>query len=118
MSEIVGLVRELQDIDNELKRLRKVCRDLRARKTRIESEILFYLEEKDQPGIKYRNLAIVTQDKTKRIYTKKVDKLTVGEEILEKYGIENPKEVLGEVLDAMKGPSEKQKKIALKKIRS
>jgi hypothetical protein len=97
---------ELQDLDNEMKRLRKQMRTLKEQKERCEKRILEYLDVNEQPGLKMNGTIIMAQDRRKRKYQRKSDKLARGEYILQKHGLFNSKEALDEVLEAMRGSPE------------
>lgn len=97
---------ELQNLDTELKRLRKRMRILRDQKEQCEKRILEYLDVNDQPGVKMNGTIIMAQERRKRKYQKKSDKLTRGQYILQKHGIHNSKEALEEIMEAMRGSPE------------
>ena len=62
---IQGKVNELNSIQNELTVLRKRSSALRQRAKQIEQEIKDYLDAKDQPGLKYKGMAIIRETKPK-----------------------------------------------------
>lgn len=116
MSDIKGLINELQSINTNLKLLRKETMQLNKRKKKIEKELSEFIEHKEQPGLKYKNIAILPNEKTKREYKKRVDKERDGRSVLEKYGIQNSDSVLKEVIEAMKGAEFTTNTIKVKKI--
>ena len=113
---ITGLVNELAEIKNELKRRRKETKKLNDRKKTLENEIKQFLESKDQLGIKYQGSAFITESKEMCIRRKKIDKEEDGRRILEKYGIPNSDRILAEVIDAMRKTEEKTV-LTMKKIK-
>ena len=116
MSEIHGDVEELSSIDAEMRRLRKRLRELGIQKKRVEARVLNYLKEKDHPGIKYKGTAIVAEDRHHRSYKKKSEKFKDGLSILEDYGVSDSKNVLDEVIEAMKGSPRRKPCLKLRKL--
>lgn len=100
---IIGYVKELKSLDNEIKRLMIEIKALRHRKGMVESEIIDYLRENNQPGIKYNDTVILAHEKSKRSVKKKPDKIDSGVVVLKKYGVIEPDKALLELIDAMKG---------------
>jgi len=47
---------------------------------------------------------------------KKKDREEEGKSVLEQYGVDNPDEVLSEILEAMRGPKSANYKLQIKKI--
>ena len=109
-------VNELNTIMAEIKRLNKVMADLRKRKREIEGRITTFLESKDQPGVKYKGMAIIAEESKKVLYKSQKEKHKDGIETLKKYGIQNPDEVFNEILINMKGEQLETKKLKIKKI--
>ena len=115
--EITGNVRELENLNIEIKRLSKQLRKLRARKKKLEGEISQYLEATNKPGVKYKGTAIIAENKIKYVKNrKKVDKENDGTYVLSQYGVKNPEKVLKELLEAMKGPKENTTVLKIKKF--
>jgi transposase len=106
MSSIQGDINEINQINKEITDLRKRLVILRETKTKIEKRINEFLQEKDQPGVKYKGMAITIEEMKKRTYKNKKTKETDGIDILQKYGIDNSKKVLSEILEAMRGDIE------------
>jgi hypothetical protein len=116
MSAIQNYINELKSLNVELKRLNKGAHLIRQRIKEIEKNILEYLKEKEQPGVKYQDMAIIIENKTKRINKSKKDIEEDSIKILEEYGLSNPKEVLEEILRARKGEEIENEKIKIKSI--
>lgn len=105
-SAITQDVTELKELDLEIKRLSKELKALRKHKEACEARIIEYLDVNDQPGLKYQGVTIIAQDRKKRKYQKKSEKIEKGVRVLEKHGIYNSKEALDEILEAMRGSPE------------
>jgi chromosome segregation ATPase len=110
---IQGKVTELQSIKGELKSLRERGTKLRTRIKEIEEEIDTYLEVKDQPGLKYKGLAITIDTKEKRKIKKKTDQINDAISVLEKHGVHNPKTVLDEIVEARRGSPTEHRKLKI-----
>ncbi len=115
---IQGKVNELKSIQNELTTLRKRSAGLRQRGKQIEKEIKDYLDAKDQPGLKYKGIAIVKETKAKHKPKKKADQKADAIYVLEQNGIEDPEKVLEEILTARKGSPTEQTKLKFKKYKN
>ena len=114
---IQGQVNELKSIQNELAALRKKGSALRKRVKEIEAEIDTYLDAKDQPGLKYKGMAIIRETKTKRNPKKKADQKADAIYVLEKHGVDDPEKVLEEVIEARRGTQTEQRKLKFKKYK-
>lgn len=117
MAEIVGDVNELKNIGEEIKRLNVRMRQLRNRYKEVESKICSFLKEKDQPGLKYKGMAIFAEDKEYRQYKNPKIKKDDAASILKQYGISDSSKIIEEIVEAMKGPTQSKKKIKLKQIK-
>lgn len=114
---IQGQVDELKSIQNELASMRKKGSALRKRAKQIEEEIDAYLDAKDQPGLKYKGMAIIRETKPKRNPKKKSDQKADSINVLEQYGVEDPEKVLEEVMEARRGTPTEQRKLKFKKYK-
>lgn len=101
--EILGDVNELQSLTQEMKRLREQSKALRQRKTEVEKKILEYLESSDQPGLKYKDIILLAENKETFKRGKAKDRILRGAEFLEQIGIDNGKQVITRLLEAIKG---------------
>jgi hypothetical protein len=107
---IQAKVDELNSIKKELEYVRKKTAPLRKRLKELEDEICVYLNAKEQQGLKYKNMAIIKEQKTVHAKKKKEEKLRESMSILRSYGIHNPERVLKELTESQKGsPLEKEK---------
>ena len=116
-TEIVGVVNELKSICSELKKHRNDTIRLNKRKKLLESQVIEYLRAKDEHGFKHNGVAIIAEEKEARGPKKRNEKLEGGISVLENYGIDNPKEVLEELLEKMKGSPVPTTKLKIKEIK-
>ncbi len=68
---IQNYVNELKEINTEIKRLKGVTSELKKRSIQIEKNIISYLNEKNIPGVKDKDTAIIIENKKKRINVSK-----------------------------------------------
>jgi hypothetical protein len=106
MSSIQADVNDLNNVRKELKRLRETMRNLQNLQKEYEKRILDYLETNDQPGVRYKGVTIIADEKQKRKYQRKADKLERGERMLRELGISDGKKVLENLLENLKGTPE------------
>lgn len=118
MSTIVSYINELQSINKAISENNKKNASLRKRAKHIEKEIAEYLEEKDQPGVKFQNVAIVVEKKPKWTTKKKKDREEDSLRILEDYGVTESRAALEDLMRVRKGEEFEDKKIKIKKIKS
>jgi hypothetical protein len=116
MSEIVASVNELSELNKELKRLRDDTRKINKRKKEIENTIKTYLESHNQPGVKYKNIAIIAEPIQKRTAVKKTEKSNIISSTLSAYGIHAKQNLVDELMDRLKGDLEDGIKIKVKDI--
>lgn len=111
MSELIASsIGELSQITKEIKTRSQELFKLRKRKDDLEEKIIQFLIEKDKPGVKYKNIAIVSEEKVKRERRKKADKKQSCMNIFGHYGISNGEKIFNEISEAIKG-SETTKKV-------
>lgn len=115
---IKGDIKELEDIEIEIKRINTQLNALRNKRNILKSNINQYLQAKDQPGVKYGNIAIIREEKEKFTSKgiKKKDKQDKAISILKQYGINNPKDVFNEIQNSLKGEKIVDSVIKVKKI--
>jgi len=111
---IQGKVDELNAIRQELKELRARGAALRKRAKTVEAEITEYLEAKDQPGLKYKGVAIIKETATKHKYKNRKDARLDAIEVLRRYGIHNSERVLDELMQVRKGSPTHYSKLKIK----
>lgn len=115
---VSGDVNELNQLDNEIKRVQSHLKELRIRKQTVESRIIDYLQQKNQPGVKYKGKALVLENKTKRINKSKVNKETDAISILSQYDIPEPEKVLEKILESRRGQAQEVTAIKIKTIKN
>ena len=104
MTEIVSAVNELKALEIDITNHRKILRKFFKRKKELESQIFKFLEAKEQPGLKYKDITIIAEKKEKHKRLKKKEKLQLGKDILNKFGItHNSDQILKELMDKLKG---------------
>ena len=108
-------INELNQIEEELSRMRKRMSQLRKQKEAVEQRVLQFLESKDQPGVKFRGKAILADKRTSRSYKNPKKKTEDGASILRQYGVHNADKVLDEIIEAMKGEKIEKEKLKIKK---
>lgn len=109
LEEIYKLKQEIKTRNNELKEIRERVKEL-------EQDVFNYLDEKDLPAVKYKNLVVFADKKETRGRKKKKDKERDCVKTLADAGIKNPKDIFDKVLEAMKGEKTNVTKLKLKNI--
>ena len=117
MSSIVSYISELQSINQAIAENNKKNASLRKRVKQLEKEIADYLEAKDQPGVKFQNVAIVVEKKPKWTTKNKKEKEKDSLRILEDYGVTESRSALEDLMRVRKGEEFEDKKIKIKKIK-
>ena len=102
-TQIRSEMKELKEVNTEIKRLAISLKMLRERKKGLEDDIIEYLNRTGQPGIKYEDLIVLAGEKKCREKKKKEEKELDVLTILEDHGIRNSRETYLEILEAMRG---------------
>jgi len=110
-------IKELNELDLEIKRLLTQLVNIRKMKKNVENRISVYLNDKNQPGVKYNGSAIILERKEKRTRMSKKEKEQCAISVLNKYNISNSKNVLDEIQESMKGAPTEITKIKITKIK-
>lgn len=113
---IRGKVEELQSIKREITASCKRTSKLRKREKELKIEIDEYLTYKDQPGLKYGNMAIIRDTKPTRKPKKKKERERDSIDVLGKY-VDDPEKVLLELLEARRGNLTDNYRIMVKPIK-
>lgn len=116
MSSITGAVSELNSIVAEQKRLRIQMRKLNLRKKSLEETIVNFLQEKEQPGLKYQGVAIVSEEKEVYKRKKNDEKKEDVKETLRNLGVRDTDKAYEELMKAMKGEADTAVKLKIKSI--
>jgi hypothetical protein len=102
-TEIRSNMKELKDINTEIKRLNFLLKGYRERKKELEDNIMEYLERTGQPGIKYEDLIVLSGERKARERKKKEEKEYDVLTLLEQNGVRNSRVLYNDILEAMKG---------------
>jgi hypothetical protein len=102
-TQIRSEMKELKEVNAEIKRLAISLKMLRDRKKGLEEDIIEYLDRTGQPGIKYEDLIVLAGEKKCRDKKKKEEKELDVLTILEDRGVRNSRETYLEILEAMRG---------------
>jgi hypothetical protein len=109
-------VNELNKLNYEIKRMSKELKILRRQAKECEARIVDFLKVKETPGVKFQGKAILLESKEKHSKKKKIEQQLDALEVLSKYGVDNPEEVLKEVLNARKGDATEIHKLKIKNL--
>jgi len=114
---IQGEVNELESIKVELSNLNKRAKQLRLRKKALEASIAEYIKSRNLPGVRHHGKAIVLESKSSRLgkSNKKRDQDALS--ILEQYGVQNPQNVLKQIMEARKGDLTTVEKIKMNNLK-
>jgi hypothetical protein len=96
-------MRELKEIKTEIDRLNTRVKELKEKKAVLEESIATYLEQTDQPGIKYEDMVVLARERKVRERKKNADKQDDIVRLLEESGISNSKGLYKQITEAMKG---------------
>lgn len=118
MSEIVATVQEIDILEKEIKTVKISLSKLIKRKKELETKIIDFLDHKDQPGLKYKDITIISEEKDRHTRLKKTDRVNKGASVLRKYGISNAEEVLKELMSNLKGDAVPYKTVKIKKLKN
>ena len=118
MISIKGSIHEMDEIKKEIDRNTKRNGELRKHYKKLESEVLKYLEENDEIGVKYKNIAVIVENKPKREIKKAKEAEKDVMQILEDYGVDSAdvSKVLKKITEAKKGEEIDNKKIKIKSL--
>lgn len=118
-SEIIAYVTELKSLTDDIKLRCNELKKLRKRKDELDKKIEDFLIEKDQPGVKYRDVAVVIEkNHYKRVPKKKTQKEEDCVNILKHYGISNAEKICNEVFESLKGDEVPKNSIKIKDPKS
>tara|TARA_A100000164_G_C21757933_1_gene700182 strand:- start:100 stop:471 length:372 start_codon:yes stop_codon:yes gene_type:complete len=116
-SFIKSLIDEINGIDKEIKTLKLRVKGLNSRRKTVEKQILEFLEQNEQPGVKYKNLAFYQETKARRKIKKKADKRNDCMNVLNSLGIQNSESAYRAIENAMRGNVREENALTIKKIR-
>jgi hypothetical protein len=113
---IKGYVDELKAIKLEQKSLRERLKILTNASKVAEQNILGFLEEKQQPGVKYNGTVITIDRATKRAHKSNKSKNSDSIEYLQSLGVDDPENVLKCLLESRRGAPMEKPKIKMNNI--
>jgi hypothetical protein len=113
---IKSCVDELEEIQNEIKRNNIKNSKLRQRTKELELNIKNYLDEKGQPGLKYKGKAIMIEEKEVRPAKKRKDREQAMISLFEELGVSDPREAFLRLQDVQKGEKTEKTVIKFKKL--
>ena len=116
-SKTVSDLKELKNITSEIKRINADCKVLRLKKKEIEDRITDYLNEVNQPGIKFGDIVVLSKESMRRKRLKKKEKEDNAVLILEDMGVLDPRKALDNILDSMKGEQIMMQSLQIKETR-
>jgi hypothetical protein len=117
MSDIPGLIIELKEISTEIINKSKEIAKLKYRKKHIEEQLCKFFDEKNQPGVKYKGVAVVAEEATTRTRKKKIEKENDCIGILKKNNVNNPEKIYKEIMDKMKGDEVTKKRVRIQSVK-
>ena len=106
---------ELESITTEIKRLYTLIKKLKNRSKELEINITSFLNEKNQPGIKYKDTTIILTTKKKQNYISKKKQQESTIELLRQNGVQNPQKVLQDITEMKKADCIEHSKLVIKK---
>ncbi len=112
-SKIAENMKELKNITDEIKRITYQVKELRERKNELESSILTYMIDNDQPGFKYRDMIVKRGETKTRARRKRREKEEEIMKVLSESGISDTKKTLEEILKAMSGEQSVKPKLKI-----
>lgn len=109
-------IQTLNQINAEIKRTLSTLRNLRTQAKNMEANIIAYLKSKEQNGVKYQGKAIVLENRPKNTIRKKAEQESDSIDILEAYGVRDPRRVLDELSRVKKGSPHEIEVLKFKKL--
>ena len=106
-SSVKANIEELQQIEQEIKRYYAAINKLKAKKREIEKSVSCFIEEKQLPGVKHKDLVIRLNTKVKAVSLGKTRKNEDMIAILRASGVQNPEDVISKLKGAGKTEVEK-----------
>lgn len=110
-------VQFLQELKTEIKIRAGELKKIREQAKATHERIIQYCVDRDLPGVKYGEIAVIVEDKDTRAPKKKKDKDEDAIRVLEDSGVHNATKVLEELLEARRGEKIAQKKVKINKMK-
>lgn len=114
--DIGAILKELYEITTELKQLKIECKSLNEQKKDREQKVIEYLKHADQPGIKYKNIIIFSEEKSKRKVKKRVEKQQDIKRVLKDAGVVDIDSVYNQIMEECRGKEEIVDSLKMKTI--
>ncbi len=102
-ARIANDMKELKTINNEIRRITIQLKNLREKKKELETHILSFLKQEEQPGLRYQEMVVLSGEKKIRDKKDKEQKEQQIITLLENAGISDAKGMYTNILEAMKG---------------
>jgi regulator of sigma D len=116
MADIPGLILELKELTNEIATRSKELTKLRKRKAKIDEQLCKFFDEKKQPGVKYKGVAVIAEDTKATVRKKKSEKEDACISLLKNYNVRDAEKIYKELVDKMKGETVSKKKIKISNV--
>jgi hypothetical protein len=115
-STVVSLMNELKNINIEIQRLNSSLKTIKDRKKTIEGKLTSYFEKQNKPGAKTQDMVVVVQESVRRPVKPKEQKEEDVISILNGAGVQNPKELYENIINAMKGEEKRKATLKIKDV--
>ena len=111
MEQVKGLMKEMYDISNELKRLNKQTTELRSRKADLEKGLTKWMQDNNHTGgVKYKDLVFLLEKKKQHKKPKKKEQPGKISEALRDAGVDNHA-LVAQIVEKLKGEEEETTKL-------
>lgn len=107
-------MKELRNITKELKDMGQKMRALRVREKELKSNILTYLQNTNQPGVRFDELVVMQDEKFSHLKKNKKEREECIIQTLEQAGISDSKAVYDSIQNASKGEIYTARKLKVK----
>jgi hypothetical protein len=94
---------ELDMLEVEIKNLQAQIHTFKKQKKTIEDRIIKFLKDQETQGIKYKDKAILLENRNFRNKKSKSEKMNDISSVLRKHGIKNSEGLLEEILEVQRG---------------
>lgn len=89
MSDIKIFIKEINEIDKEIKYLQNKTKELKEHKKKLEHRVQEYMEETNRPGFRYGGTAVIMEKKQRRKPKGKKQRIEDIDKLLKNAGIYN-----------------------------
>lgn len=110
-----AMIKEMEDIKMEIKRMNEHVKPLRTRQRYLESEIKELLEAKPEKGVKCGGDSFVVEKSITHIRRKKADKESETKRLLSNMGVYDVNTAYNDIIDVQKGEEVHTTKLRIKK---